>query len=59
MWNDYPMGRGSSSFLLSDGDILRVTVGVYLRFRSARFVGENRFSYLQRIEMRVSIHCDI
>lgn len=54
LWNEYPMGRKNSSFLLSDGDVLRVTVGLYLRFRSAWCVRENRFSYLQRIEMRVS-----
>lgn len=56
LWNEYPMGKANGSFLLSDGDVLRVTAGVYIRFRSAGYSEENRMSYLQRIEMRVSIY---
>ncbi|KAJ5619217.1 hypothetical protein N7510_003201 [Penicillium lagena] len=52
LWNDYPMGQGKGSFLLSDGDTLRITQGEYLRFNCARDNRPDTFSCLQRIEMR-------
>jgi protein-serine/threonine kinase len=55
LWNDYPMGRGKGSFLLSDGDTLQITQGEYLRFNCARDNRPDPFSRLQRIEMRVRL----
>ncbi|CAL5871977.1 uncharacterized protein PFLUO_LOCUS6234 [Penicillium psychrofluorescens] len=52
LWNEYPMGRGKGSFLLSDGDTLRIAQGEYLRFNCARDNRPDPFSCLQRIEMR-------
>ncbi|KAJ5689400.1 hypothetical protein N7462_003792 [Penicillium macrosclerotiorum] len=50
-WNDYKM-KGKGSFLLSDGDVLRVAAGVYIRFRSVDVTATDRFTYLQRLEMK-------
>lgn len=52
-WNDYRMGKGKGSFLLSDGDILRVAGDMHIRFKSADTDNENKFTQLQQLEMRV------
>lgn len=52
-WNDYPMGKGSSSFLLSGGDMLRLSPTSYLMFRTRRFMEEDSFDSVQQIEMGV------
>jgi protein-serine/threonine kinase len=54
-WNDYRMGTGKGSYLLSDGDILRVAVGVHIQFKSADPDNENKFTQLQQLEMRVCV----
>ncbi|KAF7118698.1 hypothetical protein CNMCM5793_008237 [Aspergillus hiratsukae] len=52
-WNNYPMGKGNGSFLLSDGDILKLSPSVHLLYRRDRHREEEHFDVLQRIEMRV------
>lgn len=52
-WNDYPMGKGGSSFLLSSGDMLRLSPTSYLMFRTRRFMEEDSFDSVQQIEMGV------
>lgn len=54
-WNDYRVGKGKGSFLLSDGDILRVAVGVHIQFKAADPDKENKFTQLQQLEMRVCV----
>ncbi|KAJ5176749.1 uncharacterized protein N7482_002626 [Penicillium canariense] len=51
LWNNYPMGKMNGSFLLSDGDVLGVAVGIHVRFQSSEITQENGFSYLQQLEM--------
>jgi protein-serine/threonine kinase len=53
LWNDYRMGKGKGSFLLSDGDILRIAVSVHIQFKSADPDKENKFTQLQQLQMRV------
>ncbi|KAE8360200.1 kinase-like domain-containing protein [Aspergillus caelatus] len=52
-WNGYPMGKGKESFLLSDGDVLRLSPKLSLHFRCAVQGKEDCFDMLQMIEMRV------
>ncbi|GIJ85719.1 hypothetical protein Asppvi_004581 [Aspergillus pseudoviridinutans] len=52
-WNNYPMGKGNGSFLLSDGDILKLSPSVHLLYRRDRHRAEDHFDVLQRVEMRV------
>lgn len=57
MWNEYQMGKGSGSFLLSHGDTLRLTPDIYYLFRSnERIMDERAFDMLQTVEMKVSYH---
>lgn len=53
MWNDYPMGKGSGSFLLSSGDMLQLSPNSYLMFRRKRVMEEDSFDLLQQLEMEV------
>ncbi|GIK00317.1 hypothetical protein Aspvir_004339 [Aspergillus viridinutans] len=52
-WNNYPMGKGNGSFLLSDGDILKLSPSVHLLYRRDGHREEDHFDVLQRVEMRV------
>ncbi|GIC89677.1 FHA domain-containing serine/threonine-protein kinase [Aspergillus udagawae] len=52
-WNEYPMGKGNGSFLLSDGDILKLSPSVHLLYRRDGHREEDHFDVLQRVEMRV------
>ena len=59
------MGRGSGSFLLSDGDVLTLSSEYTLVFRThfgngnGAGSGENCFDALQQVEMGVSMsRCD-
>jgi hypothetical protein len=52
-WNGYRMGKDKGSFLLSDGDILRVAGDTHIRFKSADPDTENKFTRLQQLEMQV------
>ncbi|GFF64490.1 hypothetical protein CNMCM6936_009085 [Aspergillus lentulus] len=52
-WNNYPMGKGNGSFLLSDGDILQLSLSVHLLYRRDGHREEDHFDVLQRVEMRV------
>lgn len=56
LWNNYRMGNGRSSFLLSDGDILRLSEGVYLIYRSLNNTQPTYFDPFQVHEMRVSTY---
>ncbi|OKP00910.1 Meiosis-specific serine/threonine-protein kinase mek1 [Penicillium subrubescens] len=51
-WNDYRMGKDKGSFLLTDGDLLRVAVGIHVQFKSAGPDNENKFTQLQQLEMK-------
>ena len=53
-WNGYEMGKGSGSFLLSHGDILKLTPDTFLRFQYQDGMEENGFDMLQTVEMKVS-----
>lgn len=55
VWNDYRMGKGEGSFLLSDGDILTVSADIHIRFKSADPSKGTRFTPLQELEMKVGI----
>ncbi|RHZ49258.1 FHA domain-containing serine/threonine-protein kinase [Aspergillus thermomutatus] len=52
-WNNYPMGKGNGSFLLSDGDILELSPRFHLLYRRDGHREEDHFDVLQRVEMRV------
>lgn len=52
-WNDYQMGKGSGSFLLGHGDILKLTPDIYLVFQCEGHVKETGFDMLQKVEMKV------
>lgn len=52
-WNGYRMAKGRGSFLLSDGDNLRVSVGVHIQFKSADPDKETNITQLQQLEMKV------
>lgn len=54
-WNDYQMGKGEGSFLLSDGDILSVSADIHIQFKSADPNKETSFTPLQELEMKVGI----
>ncbi|KAL4916804.1 kinase-like domain-containing protein [Aspergillus aurantiobrunneus] len=56
LWNEYRMGNGRSSCLLSDGDVLRLSEGVYLRYHSVDYIQANGFTVLQAIEMKTFAH---
>lgn len=47
------MGKGNGSFLLSDGDILKLSPSVHLLYRRDRHREEDHFDVLQTVEMRV------
>lgn len=49
------MGEGEGSFLLSDGDILRLSADIHIQFKSADPNKETRFTPLQELEMKVDI----
>lgn len=53
-WNGYHKGEQGESFLLSDGDILRLTSGIYLSFKTLVPAPKDSFSEQQRREIRVS-----
>ena len=53
-WNGYPMGKGKGSFLLSDGDVLQLSLRFSLHFCCAVQGNEDCFDMLQMIEMRVT-----
>lgn len=53
-WNGYEMGKGSGSYLLSHGDILKLTPDTYFRFQHQEDMEENGFDMLQTVEMKVS-----
>lgn len=60
LWNDIPMGKGNGSFLLSDGDTLRLSPGIILRFQqcpdnTGNATAEGCFDALQRAEMKVCL----
>lgn len=50
LWNDYPMGERSGSFLLSDGDALKLSPNFHLLYRCDRHMEEDRFDMIQQIE---------
>ncbi|KAL2834601.1 kinase-like domain-containing protein [Aspergillus pseudoustus] len=52
LWNGYRMGNGRSSFLLSDGDILRLSDLVYLKYNSEDYSRAKCFTARQALEMR-------
>ncbi|KAL3485564.1 kinase-like domain-containing protein [Aspergillus germanicus] len=52
LWNGYRMGNGRSSFLLSDGDILRLSDTVYLKYNSEEHSQAKCFTPRQAVEMR-------
>ncbi|CEL04778.1 hypothetical protein ASPCAL05903 [Aspergillus calidoustus] len=52
LWNGYRMGNGRSSFLLSDGDILRLSDTVYLKYNSEDHSQAKCFTARQAVEMR-------
>ncbi|EAW12828.1 FHA domain-containing serine/threonine-protein kinase [Aspergillus clavatus NRRL 1] len=52
-WNNYPMGKGNGSFLLSDGDVLKLSPDFHLLYRREAHKDENHFDMLQTVEMRV------
>lgn len=52
-WNDYRMGEGSGSFLLSHGDKLKLTPDTHLIFLCGEYKGDQGFDMLQKIEMKV------
>lgn len=54
-WNEYRMGKGKGGFLLSDGDILRIAVGIHIQFKSSDPDNENKFTQLQQLEMKVRV----
>lgn len=54
-WNEYRMGKGKGGFLLSDGDILRIAVGIHIQFKSSDPDKENKFTQLQQLEMKVRV----
>jgi protein-serine/threonine kinase len=56
LWNGYRMGNGRSSFLLSYGDILRLSETVYLKYNSEDHSQAKCFTARQAVEMRVSYH---
>ncbi|KAL4817103.1 kinase-like domain-containing protein [Aspergillus spinulosporus] len=56
LWNNYRMGNGRSSYLLSDGDILRLSEGVYLIYRSLNYVQPTYFDPFQALEMKAFSH---
>ncbi|KAL4991995.1 kinase-like domain-containing protein [Aspergillus falconensis] len=56
LWNNYRMRNGRSSFLLSDGDILRLSEGVYLIYRSFDNAQPTYFDPFQALEMRAFSH---
>ncbi|KAL6233853.1 hypothetical protein BDW75DRAFT_251801 [Aspergillus navahoensis] len=56
LWNNYRMGNRQSSFLLSDGDILRLSEGVYLIYRSFDNAQPTYFDPFQALEMRAFSH---
>jgi protein-serine/threonine kinase len=61
LWNGYRMGNGRSSFLLSDGDILRLSDTVYLKYNSEDHSQAKCFTARQAVEMRVcyfSLPCE-
>lgn len=58
LWNGFPMGKGSGSFLLSDGDRLTLTENRVLVFRQTFSSGGGNgfcFDDSQRAEMEVCI----
>lgn len=60
LWNNIPMGKGNGSFLLSDGDTLRLSPGIVLRFQqypdnTGNATAEGCFDALQRAEMKVCL----
>lgn len=56
MWNGYAMGQGSGSFLLSEGDILRLSPNSYLIFQCEIPTEEDDLDMIHQIEMEVSTH---
>lgn len=55
MWNEYQMGNGTGSFLLSHGDTLRLAPDIHLLFRcNEHIINERAFDMLQTVEMKVS-----
>ncbi|PTU19795.1 hypothetical protein P175DRAFT_0439669, partial [Aspergillus ochraceoroseus IBT 24754] len=51
-WNGYRMANAQRSFLLSDGDILRLSPKSYIQFREVDPLRGKSFSLLQKIEMK-------
>ncbi|KAL4784614.1 kinase-like domain-containing protein [Aspergillus varians] len=56
LWNEYRMGNGRSSFLLSDGDILQLSAGTFLRYSSVGGAQAKGFTILQALEMKSFDH---
>ncbi|KAJ0426968.1 kinase-like domain-containing protein [Aspergillus carlsbadensis] len=52
LWNGYRMGNGRSSVLLSDGDILRLSDTVYLKYNSENHSQAKCFTARQAVEIR-------
>ncbi|KAF7591258.1 Meiosis-specific serine/threonine-protein kinase mek1 [Aspergillus hancockii] len=50
-WNGYLMGKGS--YLLSDGDVLKLSPSISLQYRSEKKTKEECFDKLQILEMEV------
>ena len=55
-WNGYPMGQGSGSFLLSEGDILKLSPHSYLVFQCEIPTDEDSLDMIQQTEMEVRAH---
>ena len=55
MWNDFRMGEGCGSFLLSHGDKLKLTPDIYLIFQCEEYKESQGFDILQKVEMKVGI----
>ncbi|KAL3469252.1 kinase-like domain-containing protein [Aspergillus californicus] len=51
-WNGYRMGNGQGSFLLGDGDIIRLAHGIYLKYNAEDHAQGKSFTIMQSLEMR-------
>lgn len=58
IWNGFRMGKENGIVLLSDDDILQISPGIYVQFRSPHRVdvNVNCFNNLQQKEILVSFH---
>lgn len=55
LWNGSSMAKGAGAFLLSDGDVLRLSPSFYLVFYAAVHDEGRSFDELQLAEMKVRV----